>query len=243
MLTERIKSVCLAIIVHLLILLAISQTVLIPQHQIKPEPKAIKSFIYTPKPATPPEPKPVELEVLPERDIVKTSPEQQEKIVNKEKNQAEIPPVKEVDAVEKVEVADNSKEFPSNIKTKRAPTPFSPTQQLDNLRQSLNDKIFAEQDYQFNRPNTGSIMHGKPTLVPHSKRQFTEEEKKKQASHQISSDINMIKGDDGRCYIERDLTSVGMAGVTSSESFDCGKSKFDKSFKAHMQKVREKLGK
>ena len=86
-------------------------------------------------------------------------------------------------------------------------------------------------------------MHGTPTLVPHSTVTQSNDEKKKQATLSMSADKSIIKGDDGNCSLVEDLSVVGMEGVTAVSGFSCGETKFDKSFREHMNKVRTKLGK
>ncbi|MDO6427217.1 hypothetical protein Q4489_09345 [Thalassotalea sp. 1_MG-2023] len=89
----------------------------------------------------------------------------------------------------------------------------------------------------------GSIFNPKPALVPHSTVTINVDEKRKNATQTLGGGIEMIKGEDGTCYVERDLSSIGMSGVTSRESFACGLSEFDKAFNAHMKKLKLKLGK
>ncbi|OKY26504.1 hypothetical protein [Thalassotalea sp. PP2-459] len=89
----------------------------------------------------------------------------------------------------------------------------------------------------------GSIFNPKPALVPHSTVTIDESEKRKMATQQLGSGINIIKGENGTCYVDRDLSFIGMEGLTSRESFACGLSEFDKAFKAHMKKLKNKIGK
>lgn len=89
----------------------------------------------------------------------------------------------------------------------------------------------------------GSIFNPNPALVPHSTVTINEDEKRKNATQTLGGGIEMIKGEDGTCYVERDLSSIGMNGVTSRESFACGLSEFDKAFNTHMKKLKNKMGK
>ncbi|MDG1751308.1 MAG: hypothetical protein P8I03_06560 [Thalassotalea sp.] len=245
MLKGRYKAILFSLVVHACIFYLISQTVIVPPKINDIKPQAIKSFIYTPpkqeiktaevpvinkaentdNEANPPEasmPDAIKKQVIESADIEQLAPKSNEvELESPDKIENTVPP----------------------LQTVQPPRNFSAYGQLKNLQNNLNNKIIDQESYQFSRRKTASIMDGKPELVPHSTKQFTPEEIKKKTSKQISSDINITKGDDGKCSIERDLSVVGMEGVKSVEGFNCGKSKFDKSFQDHMKKVLKKLGK
>ncbi len=223
----------------------ISQTVITPVVKTPIEPKAIKSYIYLPpkiESLPPPvmtteEEEKISSTVIEEKIATKEKPE--EKKVTKEVNKTEEPIV----PAESIEPIINKDVQIKPQAAKKISRSFSAYGQLKNLQKNLDEQMFEQESVDFGKSNTGSIMHGKPSLVPHSEIQISEEEKTKRASKQISSDLTFTKGDDGSCTVKRDLSVVGMEGLTSVESFACGKSKFDKSFQDHMKKVREKLGK
>ena len=55
--------------------------------------------------------------------------------------------------------------------------------------------------------------------------------------------ITIIKGDNGNCTLKKDLSNVGMTGITAFSSFKCGSTKMEKMYNAHMDEVLKKLGK
>jgi hypothetical protein len=225
----------------------ISQTVITPKVKNKPKPKAIKSYIYTPPKVEKLSKPPILIEEVTE-SVAENTTTTESKIKENKKKQVETPkesiePVESIKTNEPIETTEKKEVPVKSVTPKKAKRSFSAYGQLKNLQKDLDDKMFEQENNNYNQPNTGSIMHSKPTLVPHSNIQITAEEKVKKASKQISSDMTITKGDDGSCFIKRDLGSVGMEGITSVESFACGKSKFDKSFQDHMKKVRAKLGK
>jgi len=226
----------------------VSNTIVVPPKQ-KIEPKAIKSYIYTP-------PRKETKAVLKDKTLNKTveeSPEQQSKEQPKE-----IPSIID-DVIKSEKKEQKTAELPSNDdkneavnhdKDPKVPMPinspkrkFSALNQLSKLKSNLDKYVIEQEAFEYDRPRTGSVMHGTPILVPHSTQQLTEDEKKEQATYQMSSGLKMIKGDDGTCFVERDLGEVGMEGLKSVEGFSCGQSKFNKNFKEHMEQVRKKLGK
>ncbi len=247
MLKGRFSAVILALILHAVLLLLISYTLVIPAPEKIP-PKAIKSYLYTPPPVTTlpepipsPEPK-TEKEQVQKQQQHPTPTETEENPQQVVKSKKEKTPEQAKIEIEKSEVSEPV------AKTKSLPltTPnlvFTPQKQLDELKQRLDQQIIEQQIYQHNRRKSISVLDGTPEAVPHSTKQLTQEEKTEQTTYQMSSDLKTIKGDDGTCLIVQDLSNVGMVGVTAVQSFSCGQSKFDNSFKAHMKKVLKKLGK
>ncbi|MEW6989994.1 hypothetical protein AADZ91_04825 [Colwelliaceae bacterium 6441] len=240
MLKGRSKAIVYSLLTHAVIFWLISQTVTIPAKKNEIKPKAIQSFLYTP-PAK---------EITPTEDTSKEVTETIKAVEITQKDVSEKP--SSASNVQDITQAPETALSPEALKIHKEDEPlttvkpkskFSAYGQLKNLSERLNDDFFKQENIELNTPNTGSVMHGKPTLVPHSAKQLTSEEIKKTTSKQISSDMVITKGDDGSCSIERDLSVVGIEGVKSVEGFACGKSKFDKSFSDHMKKVRTKLGK
>lgn len=236
----RNKAIVFSLFVHLLIFFLISQTVVVPslKKQIKPE--AIKSFLYTP-PKNDEEIIDLNEKINVEEDSIDelTSPTQPIEKSTQVIDEIE-PKLPSTTKQETTEEPEKTKQVSPSAKPTKT---FSAFSQLKNLKESLNNQFIEQKYSEFSRHKSASIMHGKPDLVPHSKKQFSDEEIKKKTSKQISSDILITKGDNGSCFIERDLSIVGMEGLKSREGFACGKSKFDKNFQEHMKKVREKLGK
>lgn len=237
MLKGRYKAISFSIIIHAFIFYLISKTVVVPPIHNETKPQAIKSFIYTP-------PKQVAKTVEAPNENHATT----QTLENEITPDTATPSVTVKQTVEEVEIMEQNLTSPSeetspSEQVAQPPKNFSAYGQLNNLKKQLNDKIIANESIQFGRSKTASILDGTPELVPHSTKQLSDDEIKKQTSQQISSDIQITKGDDGRCSIERDLSVVGMEGVKSVEGFSCGKSKFDKNFQEHMKKVLTKLGK
>jgi len=239
-LTGRLSAIALSILFHAVLLFAVSQTVVIHKQEKHAPIQPIKSFLYVP-----PKPKKTEPEKTIELEE-KTKPEEKPALQSTDIPKDAEPkpfPIAEEPSIEPPKQATKKKPLATIVVTDEKAKKFSAYKQLDNLKNKLNEQIFQEEQFEFNRPNTGSIMHGTPTLVPHSTKQITLEEKKKLNTQQISSDMAITKGDDGQCTIERDLSTVGIEGVKSVEGFACGPSKQEKAFKAHMKNVLKKLGK
>ena len=245
MLKGRYKAIFFSLVVHSAIFYLISQTVIVPPIAHKIKSQAIKSFLYVP-------PK-QEVKTVKEAVANQTETTKNIETVIKEPAAKTIQePVQEIADNEQRPISSNEK-APENTtsnektispaQTIQPPKNFSAYGQLKNLKQRLNNKIMSQESLQYGRRKTASILDGEPELVPHSTKQLTKEEIKKNTTKQISSDIKITKGDDGLCTIERDLSVVGMEGVKSVEGFNCGKSKFDKNFQDHMKKVLKKLGK
>lgn len=96
--------------------------------------------------------------------------------------------------------------------------------------------------YRYAKPNTGSVMHGTPTYVPHSFVEDTEKKAIASTPTQVGNGFSITKSDNGTCTLTEDLSTIGLQGKTTSR-FNCGLSKDEKSFNSHMKKVLKKLGK
>jgi len=85
-----------------------------------------------------------------------------------------------------------------------------------------------------------------PDAVPHSKKQLTVKDEKKQeesiTSH-YGGGIDIVKNDNGTCILKEHLTSAGMEGMTALSMFKCGQTKMEKAYDVQMNKVLKKLGK
>lgn len=249
------KTIILSLLVHIVLFYLISNTVTTPHIQNKNTSTPIKSFIYTPPKKVPEvisqKEKAAKEELsTPEIKPQETQPQEiqhkEEKRINTEETlkKANIPPQTNNEMLEEQTVAENNTEQ-EQIKNLQDQTRHIPSTltQLKSLQERLNEKMFEEETFKYHQKKSGSVMHGEPNTVPHSTRQYTQKEIKQRNTQQISADMAITKEDDGTCSIERDLSAVGMEGLKSVETFACGKSKFDAAFKAHMKKVREKLGK
>ncbi len=119
---------------------------------------------------------------------------------------------------------------------------YTNSQRLSRLKDKINQQIIKQEMHNFSKPNTGSVMHGTPSLVPHS---FVEDVQKKtiaSTSSQVGNGFSIKKDDNGNCTLTEDLSNIGLQGKMTS-SFNCGLSKDEKAFNSHMKKVLKKLGK
>ena len=117
---------------------------------------------------------------------------------------------------------------------------FSAYKQLNNLRSSINEKIMADELSKLQQFRSPSVMHGEQIPVPNSTIQLTPEQEREKRITRMSDDISITKYDNGMCTIER-KQMLGSPVEGSSSMFACGESKFDQNFRAHMQKVRDKI--
>ena len=115
--------------------------------------------------------------------------------------------------------------------------------QLQRLRSKLNSSTntTANSPYQSDQPP--SIFNTRPKTVPHSVPVKDEEKEREKNTKNMGSGIAITKGDDGTCAITQDMSVYGLEHGSSTQYFSCGESKFDKSFREHMKKVKDKLDK
>jgi len=252
------KAITLSVVVHLLIVYLLSSTITVSPHIAQPVHQPIDSYLYVPPtqeqlepivepeeeqqaeplPEAEPEPEP---EQIPEPE---TEPEPEQK---PEPKQEELDvPVVETEIknsdTEQQEVNVSVDNQPSTSVNKK----FSAATSLDQLRalnDQLEDEMFEQVYIERTKPNSGSIMHGQATSVPHSVKQQSEDEKRAQATQQMGGGFAVTKGENGSCTITRDLSHVGMEGLTSVESFSCGQTEIQKAFNQHMKKWKKKYGK
>lgn len=116
-------------------------------------------------------------------------------------------------------------------------------EQLYNLNSQITEESINTEVYEHFRHRSPSVMHGEPASVPKSTIPLTIEQQRNRRTQRLDDSLAIIKGDNGTCMIEEDLSKVGMEGVKAYSGFACGESKFDKSFRLHMKKVHKKLGK
>jgi len=240
-------TILLSVFVHLVLALVLFS--MSDNHPVKPmkiEPKAINSYLYkmpikakkSPTQITIKKEQPKEKErqkkrvvSKPETDIQTTSKKemQQNKTINNMIEQSKL--VKPVTTG--VALAKDAES------TKSIKATFSAYKQLNNLRSAINEKIIAEQLLERQQFRSASVMHGKQIPVPHSNLQLTPEQEQEKRTTK-SGNISITKYDNGICTIER-KQFLGSPIPESSSAFACGESKFDKNFREHMKKVRDKL--
>jgi hypothetical protein len=229
------KPLVLSVVLHLLFVVLISYFGISSVYTDKGIVKvpAIKSYLYK-KPKTQNE---QSLSTLPKEKI---EPE-----TLKETEQTPKPEPQESKPVQQKEIQ-QIKELTAPLENQQEPLPqktISTAEQIEKLRSKINRQSISQYALPERRSNTGSPLHGEPTLVPHSKKALTREEKLKAATLETGPNSQIIKGDNGNCTVINDLSSVGMEGIKSVQGFNCGENKFDRSFREHMNKVRRKLGK
>ena len=225
-----------SILVHvvLLILLLFVAEKKQPQ-QLDITPKAIKSYLYKmpPKAVTVKQAQ-IKPEVTPEKivDLKDKKIITDKKKIKKSKALASAASSKPLSAVVKNQSI-------SKV-SKPAQTTFSAYKQLNSLRDSINEKMMNQELAELQQFRSPSVMHGKQIPVPHSNEQLTPEQEREKRTTKMSNDISITKYDNGVCTITREQF-LGSPVEGSSSAFACGESKFDKSFREHMKKVRDKI--
>ncbi|MFT5759305.1 MAG: uncharacterized membrane protein YheB (UPF0754 family) [Alteromonadaceae bacterium] len=209
--------------------------------KIPPPIKAIKSYLYKKPPAA--LKKNITPEPMTETKIEVIEPKSTEKNEIKKVLSTQDVRIKVEKNIEPITLPLQRKDNKQSFNEAIAKPDFSALAQLNKLQSSINRESIQQGLQQYQQHRSVSVMHGEPIPVQHSSKQLSYEEKKTTNTTVLSDNVAIVKGDDGRCLIERDLSNVGMEGVTSVSSFACGSSKFDKSFRAHMKKIKEKLGK
>jgi hypothetical protein len=115
--------------------------------------------------------------------------------------------------------------------------------QLQNLRSKLNQRAINNADNPYRNYQAPSAFNTENKSVPHSVPLKDEEKERKKRTKNMGAGIAITKGEDGRCSITQDLSVYGLSEGSSTQFFACGESKFDQSFRAHMKKVKAKIGK
>ncbi len=231
----------LAIHLGLLFILSLQSLTLPGNHQAPNEIEPIKSYLYVaPKPKPVPEPK-SELNTETKQTIeTVTSPEEQPAQTDEDKT---IDPPTNIEedlpALETPITSEQPKEL--SPLPRMINQPKSVRAQLLDLKKQIQQQGQQNEFEEYQRYRQGDVMAGKHTAVPHSQVPLTDEEKREQATTRMGS-FDIIKGDDGNCTLIEDLSYLGLDHKPAS-GFDCGESKFDKSFREHMEKTLKKLGK
>ena len=115
--------------------------------------------------------------------------------------------------------------------------------QLQRLRNKLNQSSVSNTDNPYQSYQPPFIFNTDVKTVPRSVPLKNEAQTRKKNTNDIGAGIAITKGDDARCSITQDLSAYGLSEGSSQQFFSCGESKFDKSFRQHMKKVKVKLGK
>ena len=250
-------------IVHLLLLLVLifaSKKVSKVIKQDKPKTNVIKSFLYAPPPKSIPkkvitdkvvaEIKPTEKSITQEKPPKKVSSKQG---LTSKKSNIVLPkettksmntlPKKSVSEVSEIQVTNAVKSDSITTKNKEngaSKGNFSSYDRLSKLREKLANQQREQAFSDLTQQRTVSAMDGEQLPVPKSITPLTREEKYQQNT-QKSHVGTITKNDNGTCTIYR-AQILGSPVEATTSSFACGESKFDKSFREHMQKVQAKLG-
>jgi len=244
-------AIIVSVLVHLLLLIALVYSSKNPPTVIKKEEvksTSIKSFLYTaPKKIAA---KKVELTKTPPKKIIEkkvvksTQPESIAKIipVKPVAKPATKPTVKPATKAKPSQVTNAVKSETVTTKNKvsgESRGGFSSYDRLSRLRNKLNNQQRDQAFEELTQQRSVSIMDGDPLPVPKAIIGLTREQKyKKNTSNSHVGSIT--KNDNGTCTIHR-AQIYGSPVEATTASFACGESKFDKSFREHMQKVQAKL--
>jgi hypothetical protein len=115
--------------------------------------------------------------------------------------------------------------------------------QLQKLRSQLNQNPIPNTNNPYQSYQPPSVFNTNTKSVPHSVPLKNEEKEREKNTKNMGAGIEITKSDDGTCSITQDMSAYGLSEGSSTQYFSCGESKFDKSFREHMKKVTNKLGK
>lgn len=243
-------AVAISICLHILIIILVTLVSPNPLKAKKPvsDKRTIKSFLYQTPKAIAKRPKVAAVEP-------KTTQSPATKIEQHQANEVKtikeeiVTPTEEGTKVERTEkhnnlnnpITDSKIEKHSPKVSEQAKTTDSYSR-LQRLRSQLNQQAQTYSNYNTNR-GSPSVFNPSPQTVPHSVPVKDLEQERKLNTKNMGSGIAIAKGDDGTCSITQDMSVYGLNEGSSTQHFSCGESKFDKSFRKHMEKVREKMGK
>ena len=243
---KQLTTFAISVLIHLLVIIALifASHKLLPPAPIKEkEIKAIKSYLYQrPKPVTKqPEPKQIKPKAI--ETVVKKPPAKTAKLTKDkpiEKSKGLIQNTKTEQAIKQVtnKVIPEKSQLNNKKNTNIKPN-FSSRAQLQKLRNSINSQIMQQEFEHRTVKRSASIMHAPQIPVPNSIVPLTSEQKRAKNTSK-SNAISITKHDDGTCTLEREQF-LGSPVEATASSFACGESKLDKSFRAHMKKVQQKL--
>lgn len=253
-------AVLLSLLVHGLIFLVLFITQSNKQKIVRPASKSalIKSFIYYAPKLDKAELKVIETKPPEKETLIEDLP-----VAKKDHREAKTKHASQPENTEKS--IEKSLEQPFNdavskvIELPKAPDKTSPPRplpepeptkskldsftQLQRLRSKLNQNSVSNTANPYQSYQPPSIFNTDVKTVPHSVPLKDKEQARDKNTKNMGAGIAMTKGDDGRCSITQDLSAYGLSEGSSTQFFSCGESKFDKSFREHMKKVKNKLGK
>lgn len=124
---------------------------------------------------------------------------------------------------------------------------FSAYRSLDSLSMTIDEKIKSEEFDEITAHKSISTMHQDPESVSHSITELNADDPEVQARDLARRTMHygnttIYKDDNGICTQITDLTSVGLMGMTSLDTYKCGESKMEKAFRLHMKALFENRG-
>lgn len=249
MLKGPYTAIVISVLLHSLLLLALIYSATKQPKVIKldkPKSTPIKSFLYS-------APKKIEVK---QSTVIKSTNEKKptQKIEQKQaapkktvqtersKTEAKKPVTKPVTKTLSTQVTNAVKSETVTTKNKVSGTSgasFSSYDRLSRLRQKLDNQQREQAFSELTQPRSTSEMDGEPFPVPKTIVPLTVEQRQK--LNTSSSHVGSItKNDNGTCTIYREQV-LGSPVHATTASFACGESKFDKSFREHMEKVQAKF--
>ncbi|PKH88297.1 hypothetical protein [Colwellia sp. Bg11-28] len=253
MLKGPYTAIIISVLLHLLLLLALiygatQQPKIIKQD--KPKITSIKSFLYSAPKKTVSEPaitpKSVEERKTPQKVEQKQAAPKKTVRTEPSKTAVKTPPNtpvnKPVTKTPSTQVTNAVKSETVTTKNKvlgASRGSFSSYDRLSRLRQKLDDQQREQAFSELTQPRSTSEMDGEPFPVPKTIVPLTVEQRQK--LNTSSSHVGSItKNDNGTCTIYREQV-LGSPVHATTAYFACGESKFDKSFREHMEKVQAKF--
>lgn len=258
------SALTFSVLIHLLIvlLIALTQSTDIPKFKQLQQPKPmIKSFLYRAPKVTSnanvaPEIRPIAdekvIEVTETTVLKKQNTEDKvdKPLIERETIKPPTKPSPSEELIVNSKEVQNANLLPPAILKPATESPSKPPQipskkldsftQLQRLRSRVNSAPSAN-PYQTYQPP--SAFNTSPNTVPHSVPIKDEEKEREKNTKNMGAGIAITKSDDGTCSVTQDMSVYGLSEGSSTQYFICGESKFDKSFREHMKKVKTKLGK
>ncbi len=259
MLKGPYTAIVISVILHLLVLIALTYSAIKKPKIIKedkPKVTSIKSFLYSAPKKTANKKSIIKEIIAKESPFEKQSPPKLEptqatprKPVHSEPSSA----APTINSPKKVSKKPITKTLPTQVtnavksetvttKNKVAgakPGIFSSYDRLSRLRQKLENQQREQAFTELTQKRSASMMDAEPFPVPKTIVPLTVEQKYK-LNTSTSHTGSITKNDNGTCTLQR-AQIYGSPVEATTASFACGESKFDKSFREHMQKVQAKL--
>jgi hypothetical protein len=242
MVQGRFKALSISVFAHVALLYTIAETTTFKPTAKSQKPPVINSYIYQPKPKKLAQPAPSVKEATKQEKKPVITVNDAKILTNSSKKNTSSPAPKQPGPLD--DISPQKKQL--NRKSKALSAKSIRRNALAGIAKinELKDKQFVEQQTnEMFKHRSPSVLDGEPLPVPRSNQQFTPDQIREKSTTRYSDDLSIIKGDNGRCSIEEDLSKIGIEGVTAVSGFNCGESKFDASFRQHMEKVRKKIGK